>query len=996
MTRRSSVCGIIVLAACTTLVGAATWTQDFAQSDGPPEGWAVVQPDASVVGEVLDLAPSGPGEPHVFAGLGGNALWFDEVTEIECDLTFPGAAPTWPYDHGGVIFCAQSMGVRTSIPAYIIDWLDGSFRCFNGVDINTLIGGAPSASYEGVWTIQLTPTGFTFALDGAQLFEIADTTYRSGYLGFWCYTNGGQQMAVDNLRVEFAPASCPTLTPAQILTTVPDGNVFMSVAVPFDPARTEPYQVTLTSSAPAVAAPVGSVGGALTLSFPLVGPFSQQVEIEVKAEGVATLAISVPGADCGGIASVVKVFAVRSFCEDFAQADGPPDGWSIVRGDVLVRGEQLTLAPVGGLEASAYVGFGGVPVKFDAVSRIEFDITYPADTASWPYDHGGVIFCAQNADEGRYQKPGPCYVVDYLAAAAGDPTSGRFRCSKFANGVEYPLWSPAATPGLAYEGHWLIELTRTTISFSFDGVPQFTVEDGEYRSGYVGFWAYQAPVEQLVAVDNLCLSFGADPCPTIAPAAREVLVGHASTFSVVAPFGANLDGAYKVKVVSSNPAVARLAGAVGGDLTLSFPPSGGQSTASFELEGLADGTAVLSVTPLGAACASVVEANVRVFAPGFFADDFSQADGAPEKWTPVIGAWQVAGGQLTNDSTGVVQEAVWVFAGVPPESLAAYTLSFDMTLTNQNAGDVVGRHGGVLLCAREPVDRWSTGGYSLDWIDRAEDHGYRASRWEEVPGGPSLQTILATTGYAFELGTHFEIAVTATSIALTVDGVLIGEVEDQTYRGGYFGFFAYNNGTQITIDNVVVGTSGPRAPRASFTANPASGKAPLEVSFDASASTDDGTIASYAWDFGDTASGSGKTATHTYTAAGTYTVKLAVTDNESLTGSAERTVTVQAGGTTFKRGDTNADGRLNIADAVCLLGYLFGQATDPCKQGVPRCLDGADANNDGSTNIADAIKILGHLFAQTGPLPEPFSACGADTAAPADVLDCAQYAPCGK
>src|SRR5262250_1346777 len=41
----------------------------------------------------------------------------------------------------------------------------------------------------------------------------------------------------------------------------------------------------------------------------------------------------------------------------------------------------------------------------------------------------------------------------------------------------------------------------------------------------------------------------------------------------------------------------------------------------------------------------------------------------------------------------------------------------------------------------------------------------------------------------------------------------------------------------------------------------------------------DGTIASYAWTFGDGASGAGVTASHTYAAGGTYPVSLTVTDN---------------------------------------------------------------------------------------------------------------------
>ncbi|OPY18867.1 MAG: Disaggregatase related repeat protein [Methanomethylovorans sp. PtaU1.Bin073] len=72
------------------------------------------------------------------------------------------------------------------------------------------------------------------------------------------------------------------------------------------------------------------------------------------------------------------------------------------------------------------------------------------------------------------------------------------------------------------------------------------------------------------------------------------------------------------------------------------------------------------------------------------------------------------------------------------------------------------------------------------------------------------------------------------------------------------------------------------------------------VSFDASASTDDKGIASYSWDFdasnGITSEATGKTATKTYTTAGTYTVTLTVTDTAGQ--KATDTVTVVVGGTT--------------------------------------------------------------------------------------------------
>ncbi|MFF2371801.1 PKD domain-containing protein [Agromyces sp. NPDC058110] len=77
------------------------------------------------------------------------------------------------------------------------------------------------------------------------------------------------------------------------------------------------------------------------------------------------------------------------------------------------------------------------------------------------------------------------------------------------------------------------------------------------------------------------------------------------------------------------------------------------------------------------------------------------------------------------------------------------------------------------------------------------------------------------------------------------------------------------------------------APTASFTAS----SVDRTSSFDASASGDaDGTIASFAWDFGDGQTGSGANPTHEYAAPGSYLVTLTVTDDDGATGTASHSV----------------------------------------------------------------------------------------------------------
>ena len=87
------------------------------------------------------------------------------------------------------------------------------------------------------------------------------------------------------------------------------------------------------------------------------------------------------------------------------------------------------------------------------------------------------------------------------------------------------------------------------------------------------------------------------------------------------------------------------------------------------------------------------------------------------------------------------------------------------------------------------------------------------------------------------------------------------------------------------------------APIAVLSANPTSGTAPLVTTFNGAGSSDtDGTIASYAWSFGDGSSATGSSIAHTYVNPGTFAATLTVTDN--LGAKTSRTVSISVSAST--------------------------------------------------------------------------------------------------
>lgn len=94
--------------------------------------------------------------------------------------------------------------------------------------------------------------------------------------------------------------------------------------------------------------------------------------------------------------------------------------------------------------------------------------------------------------------------------------------------------------------------------------------------------------------------------------------------------------------------------------------------------------------------------------------------------------------------------------------------------------------------------------------------------------------------------------------------------------------------------NIVAGGTTNQSPTAVIT-GPSAATTGTSVSFSGANSTDaDGTIASYAWSFGDNGTGTGATVSHTYASVGSFTVRLTVTDNGGATATRDLPFTVTA------------------------------------------------------------------------------------------------------
>ena len=197
----------------------------------------------------------------------------------------------------------------------------------------------------------------------------------------------------------------------------------------------------------------------------------------------------------------------------------------------------------------------------------------------------------------------------------------------------------------------------------------------------------------------------------------------------------------------------------------------------------------------------------------------------------------------------------------------------------------VASHIGIAIAAAGP---FSDGGvpviYLSNWINPA---GGSILRWALT--GADLDT---ATALPQDNGSPF-VTGFATTLRFGPDGSLY---YTQSNTGDSIGGF-YEVGRISFV--------GGDPPVAAFTTapNPPEGPIPFTVSFTDASSDADGTVQSYAWNFGDGNTSTETNPSHTYTEAGNYTVQLVVTDDVGLTGTTQTRVSALSEFTLSLRGD---------------------------------------------------------------------------------------------
>ncbi|HEU5223296.1 MAG TPA: PKD domain-containing protein [Candidatus Lumbricidophila sp.] len=267
------------------------------------------------------------------------------------------------------------------------------------------------------------------------------------------------------------------------------------------------------------------------------------------------------------------------------------------------------------------------------------------------------------------------------------------------------------------------------------------------------------------------------------------------------------------------------------------------------------------------------------------------------------------GATVTAQTTQSYNDNQWhhVVATLGPSGMALYV---DGALKATNTATSGQSYSGVFRIGGDNLGGWPSRPTNDYFTGNVDD----VALYPAVLSASQVQNhyLLGTTGTGINVTPTAAFATTATDVDVTFDGSTSSDSDGSiasyawNFGDGTTGTGANPTHTYATAGDKTVtltvtdnrGATGSvtqtitvvanQAPNASFTSSVNF----LNASFDGTGSTDaDGTVSSYAWNFGDGASATGATASHSYAAAGTYSVSLTVTDNRGASTTTSRSVT---------------------------------------------------------------------------------------------------------
>jgi len=259
--------------------------------------------------------------------------------------------------------------------------------------------------------------------------------------------------------------------------------------------------------------------------------------------------------------------------------------------------------------------------------------------------------------------------------------------------------------------------------------------------------------------------------------------------------------------------------------------------------------------------------------------------------------------------------AAFVFS--PSSPLSKSDVTFDASSSSDSDGRIVsyawnfgdGSQGsGVLVKHAYAVD----GSYTAT-LTVTDDRGQSASLSKSVSvfstSSPKADFVASPTAPSVDQKVFFNAAPSTAAAGRTIvrydwdygsgrqdSGILVWQIYSQPGSYGVTLTVTDDAGNKGTTSKTVTVSAAGLAAR--FTFSPSAPTTAQAVYFNGTESSGQSPITGYAWDFGDGSTGTGATPSHAYAAAGTYVVRLTVTDSSGRTATITNpvTVTVTAGG----------------------------------------------------------------------------------------------------